>query len=123
MLHCGDLKTRNSQIQFIRLNGAGIAACPWNGYKEKGRGMICVLSDLENELLQQVPFDFMPESDAAKVMKPWYGTKESRMVAGYDPEREVVICFVRGAGGDRTDFDCYKIITKPTPPLASEEAD
>jgi hypothetical protein len=117
------LKTRGSQIQFIRLNGVRIAACAWNGYREKGRGLVCVLSDLENEVLQQVPFDFMPERDASKVMKPWYGTKESRMVAGYDPEKEVVICFVRTADGDRTDFDCYKILTNPAPPQAAEGVD
>ena len=65
----------------------------------------------------------MPEVDASKVMKPWYGTKESRMVAGYDPEKAVVVCFVRHAGGDRTDFDCYKMITNPAPPEAAEGRD
>ena len=63
----------------------------------------------------------MPESDASKVMKPWYGTEESRMAAGYDPEKEVVVCFVRQATGDRTDFDCYEILTNPAPPMAAEE--
>jgi hypothetical protein len=85
--------------------------------------MVCVLSDLENELLKQVPFDFMPEIDASKLMKPWYGTKESRMVAGYDPEKEVVICFVRKARGDRSNFDCYKLQTNPAPPIAAEGPD
>ena len=80
------MKPRDSQIQFIRLNGVRIAACAWNGHKEKGRGLVCVLSDLENEVLKQVPFDFMPEADASKVIKPWYGTKESRIIAGYNLE-------------------------------------
>ena len=115
------MKTRDSQIQFIRLNGVRIATCAWNGHKEKGRGLVCVLSDLENEVLKQVPFDFMPEADASKVIKPWYGTKESRMVAGYDPEKEVVVCFVRQADRDRAGFDCYNIVTNPAPPLAAEE--
>jgi len=115
------VKTRDSQIQFIRLNGVRIATCAWNGHKEKGRGLVCVLSDLENEVLKQVPFDFMPEADASKVIKPWYGTKESRMVAGYDPEKEVVVCFVRQADRDRAGFDCYNIVTNPAPPLAAEE--
>ena len=107
----------------MRLNGPRIAACAWNGHQAKGRGMICVLSDLHNEVLQQVPFDFMPEVDASKLFKPWYGTKESRMVAGYDPETEVVICFVRKADDDTTDIDAYKIKTRPTPPLAAEQGD
>ena len=116
-------KPGTSKIQFIRLNGVRIAACAWNGSKEKGRGIVCVLSDLENEILKQVPFDFMPESDASKLIKPWYGTKESRMVAGYDPEKEVVVCFVRQGTKDRTDFDCYKILTAPAPPEAAEGVD
>ena len=32
------LKTRDSQIEFIRLNGVRIAACAWNGHRENGRG-------------------------------------------------------------------------------------
>ena len=115
------MKTRDTQIDFIRLNGVRIAACAWNGFKGKGRGLVCVLCDLENEVLQQVPFDFMPEIDASKVIRPWYSTKESRMVARYDPDKEVVICFVRRATVDRTDFDCYKIVTLPAPPMAAEE--
>ena len=57
----------------------------------------------------------------SKLIKPWYGTKESRMVAGYDPEKEVVICFVRQAEGDRAGFDCYKVLTNSAPPLAAEK--
>jgi hypothetical protein len=115
------VKTRHSQIEFIRLNGPALAACAWNGFKGKGRGMVCVLSDLENELLRQVPFDFMPEADASKVLKPWAGSKESRLVSGYVPEKEIVVCFIGQAENDGTDVDCYKVITTPSPPLAAEE--
>jgi hypothetical protein len=66
---------------------------------------------------------FMPEVDASKIFKRWYGTKESRMVAGYDPETEVVICFIRKADDDKTDIDAYKIKTRPAPPLAAERED
>ena len=61
------LKTRDSQIQFIRLNGVRIAACAWNGHKEKGRGLVCVLSDLENEVLQRVPIGFHAGERCIKV--------------------------------------------------------
>ena len=117
------MKTRDSQIDFIRINGPLISACAWRGYREKGRGMICVLSDLHNELLEQVPFDFMPESDASKLIKTWYGTKEARMVSSYEPETEVVICFVRQRDPETTDVDAYKIKTRPTPPVAAEQND
>ena len=103
------------------MNGVRIAACAWGGYKTKGRGLVCVLSDLENEVLQTVPFDFMPEVDASKLIKPWYGSDEARLVSGYDPQKEVVVCFVRQATGDRTDLDCYKVQTKPAPPDADEK--
>ena len=83
--------------------------------------MVGVLSDLENEMLQQVPFDFMPEVDASKLIKPWYGCKEARMVSGYDPEKEVVICFVGKGEGDKIDIDSYRLITRPAPPYAAED--
>ena len=70
------MKTRDGQIEFIRLNGVRIAACAWNGFRDKGRGMICVLSDLENESLRVCPFDFIPATDAAKLLKPWIGSRE-----------------------------------------------
>jgi hypothetical protein len=114
------VKTRDDQIGFIRLNGVRLAACAWNGYKDRGRGIVCVLSELHNELLHQVPFDFMPESDASKFFKPWNGSKESKMLAAYDPEIEVVICFVRRGGDDRTEIDSYKVKTNPTPPAAAD---
>ena len=42
------------------------------------------------------------------------------MVTIYEPEKEVVICFVRSKGG-KTDVDCYKVITRPSPPQAAEQ--
>ena len=98
-----------------------VASCAWNGFQNKGRGLVCVLSDLENELQRTVPFDFMPATDAANLFKPWAGSREKGMVEIYDPKSEVVICFVRKGEGDITDIDCYKIRTTPTPPDAAEQ--
>jgi hypothetical protein len=58
------MKTREEQIDFIRLNGVRISACAWSGNQEKGRGMVYVMSDLENESLRVCPFDYMPATDA-----------------------------------------------------------
>jgi hypothetical protein len=115
------MKTRDEQIEFLRLNGVRVASCAWGGFEKKGRGMVCVLSDLENELQRTVPFDFMPATDAAKLFKHWVGSREKGMVEIYDPKIEVVICFVRQGGGDKTDIDCYKIKTRPSPPDAAEQ--
>ena len=114
------MKTRDDHIEFLRMNGIRVASCAWSGFQKKGRGMVCVMADLENELQRTVPFDFMPATDAAKLFKPWTGSKESRMVAAYDPEMEVVICFVRKGEGDRTDIDSYRFKTTPAPPAAAE---
>lgn len=115
------MKTRDDHIEFLRLNGVRVAACAWNGFQAKGRGLVCVLCELENELLRTVPFDFLPATEAAKLFKPWAGSKESRMLAAYDPAMEVVICFVRKGEDDRTDIDSYKIKTRPAPPAAAEQ--
>ena len=115
------MKTRDDHIEFLRMNGVRVAACAWNGFQAKGRGLVCVLCELENEVLRTVPFDFMPETAAAKLFKPWAGSKESRMLAAYDPATEVVICFVRKGEGDRTDIDSYKIKTRPAPPAAADQ--
>ena len=42
------------------------------------------------------------------------------MVTIYEPEKEVVICFVRSEG-EKTDVDSYKVITRPAPPQAAEQ--
>ena len=57
-----------------------------DGFHQKGRGMVCVPSDLQIESLRVCPFDFMPETDASKLLKPWAGTREAGMVEAYDPK-------------------------------------
>ena len=113
------MKTREEHIQFIRLNLTALVACAWTGFVAKGRGLVCVLSDQHDESTRMVPFDFMPEKEASKLIKPWYGTKEARMVTGYDPQIEVIIGFVRSHGNKLT-FDCYRLKSNPAPPDAAE---
>ena len=108
------MSIRNSEIEFIRINGCRIAACAWNGYKARGRGLVCVLNNLDNDL-RQVPLNFLSRLDASEVLEDWYGQKESKLVSDYDPEKEVVVCFIgKGADGG-TDFRCYKIQKMPSP--------
>ena len=114
----GQMKTRAEQIEFLRLNGCRIAAHAWQGWQQKGRGMICVLADQHNELQRTVPYDYLPGTDAARLLSPWTGSKEQRMVADYDPAADVIVCFVAKGRQGRTEIDSYRI--KPTP--APEEA-
>ena len=60
-------------------------------------------------------------TDAARLFKPWVGSREKGMVEVYDPKIEVVICFVRKGDEDKTEIDCYTIKTRPTPPDAAEQ--
>jgi len=48
------VNTRDGQFEIIRLNGSRIAACAREGYRDKGRGLVCVMSDLHQELMHQV---------------------------------------------------------------------
>jgi len=114
---------RCEQIEFIRLNGVRIAACAWNGYQAKGRGMVCVLSDLHNEVLRVVPFDFLPAIDAAKLFKPWAGSREEGDGRGLRSLNQCGhLLRVKGRGG-KTDIDADNIQTRPAPPLAAERGD
>lgn len=114
------MKTRDEQIEFMRINGVRVAACGWNGYEAKGRGMVCVLSELLNEVLCQVPFDFMPAADAARLFTSWSDSKEAKMVADYTPKTEIVICFLRKGNDNQSEIDAYRIQTRPAPPAAAE---
>jgi hypothetical protein len=113
------MKTRDDHIEFLKLNHLSVAATAWNGFQEKGRGVIVVLCDQHDEMMRTVPFDFMPEGDLAKMIKPWKGSKEGKMISDYDPEKEVVIMFARSQW-ERHDTSCYRFPTPTPPPVAAE---
>jgi hypothetical protein len=71
------MKTRADHVDFIRRNGPEVAALAWERYEEKGRGMVCVIADEHNEVLGTVPYDFLPATDAPKIVQPW-GDRGSR---------------------------------------------
>jgi len=115
------MKTRDEHIEFLRLNLPAIAACAWTGFQAKGRGLILVDCNQHDEAMRTVPFDFMPEQNVSKLIDPWYGTKEARMIAEYDPKIEIITGFYR-SDEDRQDFDCYRLKPNPAPPIAAERA-
>jgi len=114
------MKTRPEQLDFIRLNLNALSYCAWQGYQAKGRGVVCVLVDDHNEATRMVPFDFLPDADAAKMVRDWRQNRESTLVAEYDPTTEVVVMFGHTAQGDRFDVDCYRFKSYPAPPMAEE---
>lgn len=113
------MKTRNEQLEFIRMNVNALSYCAWQGYQAKGRGVVYVPVDEHNEATQMVPFYFLPEGEAALMVKGWRKSRESRMVPEYDPKTEAVVLFVRSKG-ERIDVDCYRFRPRPSPPMAEE---
>ena len=112
------MKNREDHIDFLRRNSVRIAACAYEGHKTQGRGLVVVNVDSLNEATCTVEFQFFAERLLAKIIKPYYGTKESQMVSGYDPETEVVVCFIRT--GKKGAVDCYRITSNPSPKAAAE---
>ena len=114
------MKTRAEHIAFVRLNGPQISARAWQGYRETGRGMICVVCEEYNEMIGTVPYEFLPEGEATKLVESWEGSREQRLVAEYDPDLEVIICFLSQEHGDRTKVDTYRIRPRPSPRDATD---
>ena len=117
------MKTREEHLNFITLNLNALSYCAWQGYRTKGRGAVCVLVDEHNETTRMVPFDFLPDAEAAKMIPDWHQSRESKLVAEYDPTAEVVVLFGRTANRgveDRFDMDCYRFRPRPAPTMAVE---
>ena len=113
------MKTRTEQLEFIRMNVNALSYCAWQGFLNKGRGVICVPLDEHNEATQMVPFGFLSEGEVALMVKGWRNNRESRMVPDYDPNTEAIVLFVRSKG-KRIDVDCYRFLPRPAPPMAQE---
>jgi len=102
--HPGD-EVHERHLAFIHANFEQLAAAAYKGYIEHGRGML-VLNDADFIDKARGRFTQYRQAYMAKgndVFKEaggeWPGVKEARWVAEYDPERTVLIGFVRGNGG------------------------
>jgi hypothetical protein len=107
------MNTRAEHIAFVRLNGPQISARAWQRYQEAGRGTICVMCEEHNEAPRMVPYEFLPAVQADSWSSRGMGHRSSALVAEYDPDLEVIICFLSQEHGERTKVDTYRI--KPTP--------
>jgi hypothetical protein len=112
------MKNRDEHIDFLKRNSVRIAACAYEGHKTQGRGLVVVDADSHDEVAGTVGFTFLPERLVSKMICPFYGTREARMVSGYDPEMEVVVAFIRT--GEKGAVDCYRLKTDPSPKAAAE---
>ncbi len=103
--------SRFKQVEFIRLNGPAFSACAREGYRKNGRGLIRVLWEHDDQPAEQASYDFLPEIGASKLVSRWYGTKEARMVSGYNPQEEAIIIFVCKSETGETLLDTHRLKT------------
>jgi hypothetical protein len=114
-------ESRESHLEFIRINWPVVAAFAWQQYRRQGRG--CMVIDVakakdpppgESHLFGETPGAYVPY----RVVRATGDEDVQRMVREYDPRLEVVFVFLRQDGG----VSSYRlhIRNQPTPPEAYE---
>ncbi len=117
-LPTGD-ESRESHLEFIRINWPVAAAFAWQQYRTQGRG--CIVFDVakakepppgESHLFGETFGAYIPY----KVVRTAEDADVKRMVEEYNPRREVVFVFLRTDGG----VSSYRlhIQNQPSPPKA-----
>jgi hypothetical protein len=114
-------ESRESHVEFIRLNWPVAAAFVWQQYQKQGRG--CLVIDVatvkdpppgESHLFGETTGAYVPY----KVVRVTGDADVKRMVKEYNPHHEVVFVFLRGDGG----MSSYRLSLRnqPSPPEAYE---
>jgi hypothetical protein len=114
-------ESRESHLEFIRINWPVAAAFAWQQYRRQGRG--CIVFDVarakdpppgEPHLFGETPGAYVPY----RVVRAANDDDVKRMVKEYDPRLEVVFVFLRQDGG----VSGYRLRTRnqQTPPEAYE---
>ncbi len=115
-------ESRESHLEFIRINWPVAAAFAWQQYREQGRG--CIVIDVtkakdpplgESHLFGEILGAYVPYP----IVRVTGDADVKRMVRDYDPRLEVVFVFLRVDGG----VSSYRlhIRNQPSPPEAYEE--
>ena len=96
------MSNRDIHIDFVDLNWNLLHACAWSGYQLHGRGALFVDISLmiELNLVPLAPVPYIPTQDTV-----WPLPEMNRMVAGYCPEKEIVILFFCPIEG----YSCYRV--------------
>ena len=120
-LPTGD-ESRESHVEFIRINWPMAAAFAWQQYRKQGRG--CLVVDVakaqdpppgESHLFGETPGAYVPY----KVARITGDDDVKRMIKEYNPRQEVVFVFLRKDGG----VSSYRLHIRyqPSPPEAYDE--
>ena len=115
-------ESRESHVEFIRINWPVAAAFAWQQYRKQGRG--CMVVDVAkaedpppgaSHLFGETSGAYVPY----RVVRVTGDADVKRMVKEYNPRQEVVFVFLRKDGG----VSSYRLQMRnqPSPPEAYEE--
>jgi hypothetical protein len=108
-------ESRQSHVEFIRVNLELMLAVAWNGYESEGRGAIVIDVNLsktsqigtnpyQHWLNSESYGSYLSLATAKRIAtesgypSPFQG-EEKRQINEYKPEKQVVVCFIRSDGG------------------------
>lgn len=112
-----DLDTAEAHIAFIRSQWPDFAAFAWRKYLAEGRGAIVVNLRSASKSADglHVPTYYVSEASESLANRGgWPNEEISEVVREYDPERDVVLIFLRLDG----DVFHYNVSDELTPPRA-----
>jgi hypothetical protein len=114
-------ESRQSHVEFIRVNLELLLAVAWHGYESEGRGTIIIdvnkskasqigLSPYQKWLNSESYGCYLSQATAERIAKESghpnpLQKEEKRQIRDYKPENQVVVCFIRTDGG----FSSYVI--------------
>jgi hypothetical protein len=114
-------ESRQSHMEFIRVNLELLLAVAWHGYESEGRGAIIIdvskskesqigLSPYQKWLNSESYGCYLSQATAERITKEsgypnLFQKDEKRQIRDYKPENQVVVCFIRTDGG----FSSYVI--------------
>ena len=114
-------ESRQSHVEFIRVNLELLLAVAWHGYENEGRGAIIIdVSKSKESQIGISPYQkwlnsesygcYLSQSTAERITKESgypnpFQKEEKRQIREYKPDNQVVVCFIRTDGG----FSSYVI--------------
>lgn len=100
----------------MRINRIWLAAVAWEGYANKGRGIVWVMSTVPR-VLEDARFRFVSKKEYSESPFRKGKSKVAEMASTYNPKTEFVVGFGAPKNGE---LHFYTIGTTPTPPDAVE---
>jgi hypothetical protein len=114
-------ESRQSHVEFIRVNLELMLAVAWHGYESEGRGAIIIdvnkskaspigISPYQKWLNSESYGCYLSQATAERIAKESghpnpLQKEEKRQIREYNPDNQVVVCFIRTDGG----FSSYVI--------------